>query len=240
MTTPRDIPNPATRTVPTRSSQRVAHKKPLRWLPWAVLLLLAALIALVIYAATEANESKTAAVPAPAATPASSSAAAAAPAPAPAATTNPAGSGGAFDQAVAASGALVGGGGTAPAAANTGNGSAVTARRTAGTAGTVLFAEGSAAIDNNGQQVITTAAANLKRAHATQVDVFGYTDVIAGTPVNAPLSKQRAAAVAVALRALLPGVTVTPSAKGQADPIAPNSTRQGRAQNRRAAIVGTG
>lgn len=106
---------------------------------------------------------------------------------------------------MAASGALVGGGGAAPAAANTGNGSAVTARRTAGTARTVLFAEGTAAIDDNGKQVITTAAANLKRAHATQVDVFGYTDVIAGTPVNAPLSKQRAAAVAVACERCCPG-----------------------------------
>lgn len=35
-------------------------------------------------------------------------------------------------------------------------------------------------------------------------------------------------------------MTVTPSAKGQADPVAPNSTRQGRAQNRRAAIVAIG
>lgn len=123
----------------------MAHKKPLGWLPWTALLLLAALIALVIYAVSEASESNnTAAAPAPAATPASSA--------------------GAFDPAVAASGALVGGSGVAPAAAYTANGGAVTARRSPGSAGTVLFAEGSAAIDSNGQQVITTAADNLKRA----------------------------------------------------------------------------
>lgn len=222
ITTSRDTPNPATTTVPTRSSKRIAHKKPLGWLPWVALLLLAALIALVIYAATEANESssKTAVTPA--------------------STTSAARNGGGFDAAAAASGALVGGAGAAPAAADTGNGGAVTAQRTPGTAGTVLFAEGSAAIDSDGQQVITAAAANLQRAHATQVQVIGYTDVVAGTPVNVPLSQQRATAVADALRSMLPGVTVTPSAKGQADPVAPNSTPQGRARNRRAAIVAVG
>ena len=47
MTTPRDTPNPATSTNPERSSKRVAHKKPLGWLPWAALLGLLALLALV-------------------------------------------------------------------------------------------------------------------------------------------------------------------------------------------------
>lgn len=61
--------------------------------------------------------------------------------------------------------------------------------------------------------------------------------MVAGTPVNVPLSQQRTAAVASALRTMLPGVTVAPSGKGQAAPVAPNSTPQGRAQNRCAAIV---
>ena len=47
MTTPRPTPNPATSTKPERSSKRVAHKKPLGWLPGALLLALLALLALV-------------------------------------------------------------------------------------------------------------------------------------------------------------------------------------------------
>ena len=47
MTTPRPTPNPATSTHPERSSKRVAHKKPLGWLPWALLLGLLGLLALV-------------------------------------------------------------------------------------------------------------------------------------------------------------------------------------------------
>lgn len=48
MTTPVPTPNPATSTRPERSSRRVARKKPLGWLPWALLLGLLALLALVL------------------------------------------------------------------------------------------------------------------------------------------------------------------------------------------------
>lgn len=61
--------------------------------------------------------------------------------------------------------------------------------------------------------------------------------MVAGTPVNVPLSQQRAAAVASALHTMLPGVTVAPTGKGRGAAVAPNSSPQGRAQNRRAAIV---
>ncbi len=47
MTAPRTTPNPATETRPQRSSQKVARKRPLAWLPWALLGGLAALLALV-------------------------------------------------------------------------------------------------------------------------------------------------------------------------------------------------
>ncbi len=48
MTSPRTTPNPATESRPERSSQKVARKKPLAWLPWALLGLLAALLGLVL------------------------------------------------------------------------------------------------------------------------------------------------------------------------------------------------
>ena len=55
MATPTPTPNSATTTRPERSSKRTAHTSPLGWLPWALLGLLALLVAavlLVINAAT--------------------------------------------------------------------------------------------------------------------------------------------------------------------------------------------
>lgn len=136
------------------------------------------------------------------------------------------------DLGTATSGALVGGAGAAPAPVSAPVGNPDTS-----TAGTVLFAEDSAAIDANGKKVIATAAQHLKAAKVTRVVVEGYTDVVAGQPVNKALSMARADNVAQALRALLPGVQITTAAKAEADPVAPNSTPAGRQQNRRAAIV---
>ena len=236
MTRPQTTPNPATSTRPTRSSERVAHNKPLGWLPWVALLLLLLLIGLISYAVSEASEND-------AVTTKPGAIACAAPD----AASNPSGAGaaGSVSLAAAATGALVGGAGVAPAAADSGSAGAAGSgprlgRRAAGTAGTVLFAEGSAAIDANGMKVIDAAAQNLKRAGATKVQVIGYTDVVAGAPVNGPLSKERADAVAKTLRTALPTATVTTSAKGQNDPIATNSTDKGRQQNRRVAIVAAG
>ena len=145
-------------------------------------------------------------------------------------------------------GALVGGAGLAPAAAGstggatgTGGGTTATGARAPGSAGTVLFAEGSSAIDSNGQKVIRAAAAALKAAGAHKVEVIGYTDLVAGQPVNKALSAKRARAVAAALRTELgSGVTVTSSGRGEQDPAASNGTRKGRQQNRRAAILDRG
>lgn len=236
MTRPQTTPNPATSTRPTRSSERVAHKKPLAWLPWVALLLLFLLIGLIIYAVSEAGESGAVTT---------KPGAVASAAPDAGSNTSAAGTGGSAPLAAAATGALVGGAGVAPAAADNGSAGAAGSgprlgQRAAGTAGTVLFAEGSAAIDGNGTKVIDAAAQNLKRAGATKVQVIGYTDVVAGAPVNGPLSKQRADAVAKALRTVLPTASVTTSAKGQNEPIATNSTDKGRQQNRRVAIVAAG
>jgi len=147
-------------------------------------------------------------------------------------------------------GALVGGAGIAPAAvgstgaggaSGTAGGTTATGGKAPGSAGTVLFGEGSASIDSYGRQVIRQAATTLKAARAPKVEVIGYTDVLAGQPVNQSLSAKRAAAVAAALRTELgPDVAVTTSARGEQDPAASNSTAPGRQQNRRAAILQRG
>lgn len=266
MTVPRTTPNPGTTQNPDRSSKRVARKKAFAWFPWALLAALALLLALIFLginaldddgpdgpagdslgqvnsdgsgldgadgngkvAGTEGGSGTSGAAPGGPAAPA-------APAP-PAAPGAPAQSGRTAIAGLNAL-ALVGGGGVAPVPA-----AAVAttdAKRTPGTAGTVLFATGSAEVDANGQQVVAKAVEGLRAAGAKSVEVRGYTDVVAGQQVNDPLSVQRAEAVATALRSRLPGVTVTAAALGQNDPVAPNDAEAGRQQNRRAAIVATG
>jgi outer membrane protein OmpA-like peptidoglycan-associated protein len=221
MTAPVETPNAATTTRPERSSTRVAHKAPLGWLPWLALLLLALLIAGIVIALLAARDDSSS----DSSSRSSSSSSA-----------SSSGTSSGSKLAAVTTGALVGGAGVAAADAPASSGSAAVA----GLAGTVLFAEDSAALDADAQRVITTAAQHLKSAGITQVEVQGYTDVVAGQPVNQQLSEQRADAVATALRDALPGVSITPRGLGEKDPVATNSTDQGRQQNRRVAIVARG
>ncbi len=143
--------------------------------------------------------------------------------------------------------ALVGGGGVAAKAATgieAGTAAEGSAAKGAGSAaagtaqGTVLFASDSAALDANARQVLAAAAARIKAQHPSKVTVTGYTDVVGGQPSNTGLSLQRAEAVAAVLRTELGSTPpVTAAAKGQADPVASNSTADGRQQNRRASIT---
>ena len=226
MPAPIDTPNVATSTKPQRSSQRVAHKAPLGWLPWLALLLLALLIAAIVIAliAADRHDDDDSNISIPSTSISNGSKAISGTA------------AGAAAVAAAAAGALVGGAGTSPALASAGQ-AALTGTRAAGTVGTVLFPASGAALDANAQDVVTKAAAHLKDAGVTSVEVVGYTDVVAGQPINTELSQQRADAVAKALRTALPNVSVTTRADGEANPIASNSTEAGRQQNRRAAIV---
>lgn len=109
----------------------------------------------------------------------------------------------------------------------------------AGGVGTVLFAEGSAALSAPAEQVISAAAQSITSNHSATVVVTGYTDKVAGQPVNEKLSQQRADAVIAALRtAVGPGsTTYTAAAKGENDPVGSNDTAEGRQVNRRATIT---
>lgn len=287
MPEPTRTPNPATSSRPQRSSQRVAHKKPLAWLPLALLALLALLavgLYLILRAVNSDDGTTKAAVPSagaaalptapsvPAApsVPSAPNVPSAAGAPTSArASVGPGSTGGsagptgpqvgaaapgvggagsaggvvgAGGAPLASTGALIGGAGIAAApAGSAGRSSGTTvAAPAAGTVGTVLFGEGSASLDSAGRQVLASAAKNLTAGGARNVQVLGYTDVVAGAPVNTALSQQRADAVAEALRSQLPaGVPVTAVGRGEADPAASNDTDSGRQLNRRVAVVGT-
>lgn len=249
MTTSERTPNPGTTTKPGRSSKRVAHKSPFGWLPWALLGLLALLVALVFLVINAVDDDGP---PGPAGdqlgqlgssggsgingADGNSGAGTTVPRP----QTDPGTSGGTAGgtanavEGLTAAG-LVGGAGitAAPASAD----AATLAKRESGTAGTVLFAEGSADLDTEADKVVDAAVKGLQSAGATSVTVSGYTDVVAGQDVNDPLSQQRADAVAGALKAALPNLQTTTEALGPDSPVASNDTEAGRQQNRRVSIV---
>jgi outer membrane protein OmpA-like peptidoglycan-associated protein len=103
----------------------------------------------------------------------------------------------------------------------------------------VLFATDSATLSSRAQVLLARAAADVKAAGGAGVlQVRGYTDDTGSTSHNVDLSGRRAASVAAAIKPLLPaGVTLPTSGMGEADPVAPNTTPEGRAVNRRVSIV---
>ena len=107
-----------------------------------------------------------------------------------------------------------------------------------GSVGAILFAENSAALDAKATAVVATAAREIKARHARAVTVVGYTNAIGNPATNRALSLRRAKAVISALRERLGGTTAqfSASARGEAHPVAPNNTPQGRQLNRRVVI----
>lgn len=101
----------------------------------------------------------------------------------------------------------------------------------------VLFAVDKSALTPRASAVIAQAAVRITAAAPTgTVVVEGHTDSNASDAYNLRLSQARAAAVAAALRPQLPGYTIKAMGKGETSPIAPNTTEQGRALNRRVSI----
>lgn len=103
----------------------------------------------------------------------------------------------------------------------------------------VLFATDSATLSPKAQAVLGRAAADVKAAGGTgTLQIVGYTDDTGTTAHNVDLSRRRAAAVAAAIKPLLPaGVQLPTSGRGEADPVAPNTTAEGRTLNRRVSVV---
>ncbi len=97
----------------------------------------------------------------------------------------------------------------------------------------VNFDRDSAVIDQASQAVLDTAAASILEQPAA-VEVLGYTDNSGSEEHNLTLSQERADAVRNYLIGEgVPADSLTATGKGEADPIADNSTAEGRAKNRR-------
>ncbi|MDW5501588.1 OmpA family lipoprotein [Pseudomonas lundensis] len=102
----------------------------------------------------------------------------------------------------------------------------------------VTFDSSSATLKPAGANTLTGVAMVLKEYPKTAVNVIGYTDSSGSRTLNMTLSQQRADGVGSAL--ITQGVAanrVRTSGAGPENPIASNSTAEGKAQNRRVEIT---
>jgi outer membrane protein OmpA-like peptidoglycan-associated protein len=106
----------------------------------------------------------------------------------------------------------------------------------------VLFHFAKSSLTSRARAILRQVGAKLAARAAGPVEVTGYTDSIGPDRVNLPLSRARAAAVVRALEPRAPGVPLHATGRGAADPVAPNTKRDGsdnpagRALNRRVTI----
>ncbi len=104
--------------------------------------------------------------------------------------------------------------------------------------GSIQFAAGSATIAPESQPEIAAIGEALRGCPDAGFEIGGYTDSQGSDEGNLRLSEARAQAVLTALRAPdLPLSGVTARGYGEANPVADNSTAEGRAQNRRIAFT---
>ncbi|HDR2160994.1 TPA: OmpA family lipoprotein [Enterobacter cancerogenus] len=102
----------------------------------------------------------------------------------------------------------------------------------------VTFDSSSATLKPAGANTLTGVAMVLKEYPKTAVNVFGFTDNTGSLDLNNRLSQQRADAVSSAL--ITQGVAanrINSKGMGPSNPIASNSTAEGKAQNRRVEIT---
>ena len=100
------------------------------------------------------------------------------------------------------------------------------------------FAAGAAALRPQAASHLGTLVKFVQSHPHARVLVIGYTDDTGSVTANLALSRQRARAVARALVAQ--GVAASRlrvEGKGEADPVASNATAEGRARNRRVAVI---
>jgi outer membrane protein OmpA-like peptidoglycan-associated protein len=106
------------------------------------------------------------------------------------------------------------------------------------TLGDVLFATGSATLNQGSQRTLERLAEVLKQYPERRVLIEGYTDDVGSDASNLELSRRRAEAFREAL--LSRGIgsdRVEVRAHGEAMPVADNATATGRQQNRRVEIL---
>jgi OOP family OmpA-OmpF porin len=103
--------------------------------------------------------------------------------------------------------------------------------------GSAVFESGSNALTPESEKEVKQMASELESADIASIQVIGHTDSTGPEEFNQKLSEKRAAAVRDALIAdgINPDI-VESRGMGESQPVADNSTSQGRAKNRRVEI----
>jgi outer membrane protein OmpA-like peptidoglycan-associated protein len=105
----------------------------------------------------------------------------------------------------------------------------------------VLFDTGKYTLKPNTQVALAKVATILSLYPGLKVQIEGYTDSVGSEAYNQTLSENRANAVQTFLVSNgVPTANVTAKGFGKANPVADNSTAQGRSQNRRVNLVVSG
>jgi outer membrane protein OmpA-like peptidoglycan-associated protein len=102
----------------------------------------------------------------------------------------------------------------------------------------VTFPTGSATVNAGFLPALRELARSLRTYPNSTVRVVGHTDNVGSMAYNMELSRERALAVAgILIRYGVPSSRITYSGRGYSEPIASNSTANGRAMNRRVEVV---
>jgi len=108
---------------------------------------------------------------------------------------------------------------------------------TATLGGEALFDRGSSELAGASEESIAKLVEQLKKfQEITSIEVVGHTDSRGDDASNQELSEARAATVEAYLRDAYPDAAISSSGMGESNPIATNSTADGRALNRRVEV----
>lgn len=101
----------------------------------------------------------------------------------------------------------------------------------------ILFATGKSDLSFSSKQSLTEFSNTLRKNPETDVTIYGHTDNTGSRAINEKLSKERAESVAKFLTEKgINGTRLTTEGKAYDEPVADNSTSEGRAKNRRVEI----
>lgn len=102
----------------------------------------------------------------------------------------------------------------------------------------ILFATNKADLNANSKSALANFSKTLRENNLLSVDIYGHTDSTGNDGINNPLSNKRAQSVESYLKSC--GVSASQfknvSGKGSSEPVADNSTVEGRKQNRRVEV----
>ncbi len=106
--------------------------------------------------------------------------------------------------------------------------------------GAVLFGLDSTKLRPEAREALGALAQDVADAGLREFRVVGHTDSSGADDYNFTLSEERALAVREYLGALpiLANITITSEGRGESEPIADNTSPEGRGMNRRVEIIG--